>query len=169
MLRATFNANNFGGRLEGGYRFATPVVGVTPYAAVQAQSFRTPDYSETAASGSAQFALNYGAQSSTATRTELGAWLDKPRAAARRRARAARPRRLGERPGRRADLGAAFQALPGSSFTVPARRRRAIWRWSRPARNCACRQRSRSAPSSTASSPARAQTYSGAGFVRYAW
>jgi hypothetical protein len=28
------------------HRFGTPIVGVTPYAAVQAQSFRTPGYSE---------------------------------------------------------------------------------------------------------------------------
>ena len=41
-LTASFNAQSFGGRLEGGYRFATIYGGLTPYAAIQAQSFRTP-------------------------------------------------------------------------------------------------------------------------------
>ena len=33
-------------RLEGGYRFGTPYGGITPYAAIQAQSFHTPGYAE---------------------------------------------------------------------------------------------------------------------------
>jgi autotransporter-like protein len=45
-LTASFNAQSYGGRLEGGYRFATFYGGVTPYAAIQAQSFHTPGYSE---------------------------------------------------------------------------------------------------------------------------
>jgi uncharacterized protein with beta-barrel porin domain len=51
-------------------------IGVTPYAAAQVQSFRLPGYTETAASGSGQFALSYEARTTTATRTELGAWFD---------------------------------------------------------------------------------------------
>ena len=46
-LTASFNAQSFGARVESGYRFATIFGGLTPYAAVQAQSFRTPSYSET--------------------------------------------------------------------------------------------------------------------------
>jgi outer membrane autotransporter protein len=38
-LTADFNAQSYGGRLEGGYRFAVPYVGITPYAAIQAQDF----------------------------------------------------------------------------------------------------------------------------------
>jgi autotransporter-associated beta strand protein len=45
-LTASFEAQSFGGRIEGGYRFAVANAGVTPYAAAQAQSFRTPAYSE---------------------------------------------------------------------------------------------------------------------------
>ena len=33
QLRAKFNANAFSGRVEGGYRFVTPAMGITPYAA----------------------------------------------------------------------------------------------------------------------------------------
>jgi uncharacterized protein with beta-barrel porin domain len=82
-LAAQFDANSIGGRLEGGYRFAVPNVswwsgqsGLTPYAAVQAQSFRTPSFSETALSGSSVFALSFNARTITTTRTELGTWLD---------------------------------------------------------------------------------------------
>ena len=46
-LSASFNAQSLGGRVEGGYRFGTIYGGLTPYAAIQAQGFRTPSYSET--------------------------------------------------------------------------------------------------------------------------
>jgi outer membrane autotransporter protein len=46
-LTADFNAQSYGGRLEGGYRFATLYGAIAPYAAIQAQSFHTPSYNET--------------------------------------------------------------------------------------------------------------------------
>jgi outer membrane autotransporter protein len=52
-LTADFNAQSFGGRVESGYRLATPFAELTPYAAVQAQSFRTPSYSETMSAAAA--------------------------------------------------------------------------------------------------------------------
>jgi outer membrane autotransporter protein len=76
-LKASFDAQSFGGRIEGGYRLMFNPATVTPYAALQAQSFRLPGYAETAASGSPQFALAYNAQTSTATRAELGSWLSR--------------------------------------------------------------------------------------------
>ena len=82
-LTASFSAQSVGGRLEGGYRFAIPGIldpsgfGITPYAAVQVQTFHTPSYSETAVSGSPIFALAYDARTTTAVRTELGSWIDK--------------------------------------------------------------------------------------------
>jgi len=81
-LAAEFAANDIGGRLEGGYRFAIPSMGwpgqsgLTPYAAVQVQAFRTPSYNETALSGSPRFPLSYNARTITTTRTELGSWFD---------------------------------------------------------------------------------------------
>ena len=77
-LSGKFNANNFGGRIEGGYRFvvppiyALPELGITPYGALQAQILRTPSYNE---SGSI-FARSYDGFSTTGTRTEIGTWLD---------------------------------------------------------------------------------------------
>ena len=124
-LAADFAANDIAGRLEGGYRFAIPSVGwpgqsgLTPYAAVQVQAFRTPSYGETALSGSSVFALSYDARTITTTRTELGTWLDW-----------SIPVDYGTRLtllGRAAwahddwsapNITAGFLALPGSSFVV---------------------------------------------------
>jgi uncharacterized protein with beta-barrel porin domain len=78
-LTASFKANNLGGRIEGGYRFAVPALyslptfGITPYAALQGQAYFTPAYSENASS---IFARSYDARTYTAYRTELGAWFD---------------------------------------------------------------------------------------------
>ena len=58
-----------------GYRVGTPAGAITPYAALQAQSFHTPSYSETDVNGGG-FALTYNARTATATRSELGARFD---------------------------------------------------------------------------------------------
>ena len=118
-LTATFNAHSFGGRLESGYKFDVPFVSITPYAALQMQQFRTPSYSETAASGSNAFALSYDAKSTTSTRTELGIWLDKMFALDRGNMLAIRTRAAWAHDhSSDQNTSAAFQALPGSSFTM---------------------------------------------------
>jgi uncharacterized protein with beta-barrel porin domain len=124
-LAANFDANEIGGRLEGGYRFAIPSLGwpgwsgLTPYAAVQVQSFRTPSYSETALSGASVFALSYNARTITTTRTELGSWLDWSipvdyGTTLSLRGRAAWAHDEWSAP----NITAGFQALPGSIFVV---------------------------------------------------
>jgi uncharacterized protein with beta-barrel porin domain len=75
-LTANFNAQSYGGRLEGGYRFGTPYGGITPYAAVQAQSFQTPGYTETGLIPDG-FALTFNGRDATDTRSELGARFDR--------------------------------------------------------------------------------------------
>ena len=124
-LTADFTANNIGGRVEGGYRFAVPGVlgwpgqfGITPYAAGQVQSFHMPSYSEGAASGSSIFALSYDARTTTTARTELGARFDWSMpitydATLALRARAAWAHDYWSSP----SVTATFQALPGASFT----------------------------------------------------
>ena len=83
QLSANFDGQSYGARLEAGYRFAvvpklgTPF-GVTPYAALQAQDFHTPSYSETDVTGGG-FGLSYAAMNATDVRSELGARLDDPR------------------------------------------------------------------------------------------
>ena len=118
-LEAHFDAHSWGGRVEGGYRFGIPAWGVTPYAAVQVQSVRTPAYAESATFGSSAFALSYNAQTTTDTRTELGAWTDARHLLADGTALLVRSRAAWVRdydPGRH--VGAVFRTLPGAAFTV---------------------------------------------------
>nr|WP_245332651.1 autotransporter outer membrane beta-barrel domain-containing protein [Bradyrhizobium erythrophlei] len=96
QLRARFNANAFSGRVEGGYRFVTPWMGLTPYAAGQFTTFDLPAYTEQALSGANTFALNYASKGVTATRSELGVRTDKSPGRCRTRSSpcAAAPRQL---------------------------------------------------------------------------
>jgi hypothetical protein len=121
-LTAAFAANDVGGRIEGGYRFAIPGVinlpglGVTPYGALQGQYFIAPSYQET---GGSTFALAYNRQTASMIQTELGAWFDETvaldngaRLALWTRAAWAHDRWAGT------DMTAGFQSIPGSAFTV---------------------------------------------------
>jgi outer membrane autotransporter protein len=117
-LTADFNAQSLGGRLESGYRFATWYGGVTPYAAIQAQSFHTPGYAETDVTNGG-FGLAYNSRTGSDTRSELGGRFD--------RALAVYANAVLSFRGRLAwahdwvsdpTLAAAFQTLPGASFLV---------------------------------------------------
>jgi uncharacterized protein with beta-barrel porin domain len=168
-LTANFNGQSFGGRVEGGYRFAMPIAGVTPYAAVQVQSFHAPGYSETDVLGGG-FGLAFAARSATDTRSELGSRFYKqmvvsPDAVLALRARAAWAHDWVSDP----MLTASFQALPGASFIVNG----AI-----PAKDSALTSvgaelRYRNGWSLMAKFDgelaSRAQTYAGTGTVRYSW
>jgi autotransporter-associated beta strand protein len=117
-LQARFNANAVSGRVEGGYRFVTPWMGVTPYAAGQFTTIVLPAYAEQAIAGTGNFALAYAAQTATDARSELGARTD--------RSYAMRDGVLILR-GRLAwahdfttnrNVGAVFQSLPGTFFVM---------------------------------------------------
>ncbi|MGA2290055.1 autotransporter outer membrane beta-barrel domain-containing protein, partial [Bradyrhizobium sp.] len=75
-LTAQFAAQSYGGRIEGGYRLATAFGGVSPYAAAQLQSFRTPAYAESDLTGGG-FGLAYASRNATDTRSELGGRFDR--------------------------------------------------------------------------------------------
>jgi outer membrane autotransporter protein len=117
-LRARFDAHTFAARAEGGYRFVTRLMGVTPYAAVQATAFHLPAYAESAVTGSNQFALAFASRDPTDVRSELGARFDQTlpmrdsllvlrgRAAWAHDSNTDRP------------VTPTFQSLPGSSFTI---------------------------------------------------
>ena len=118
QLRARFDANAWSGRLEGGYRFVSPVMGITPYAAGQFTTFELPSYAEGVVSGASTFALSYGAKSVTDARSELGIRTDKSwalqDAVLTLRGRIAWAHDYD--PDR--SIAATFQALPGASFVV---------------------------------------------------
>jgi uncharacterized protein with beta-barrel porin domain len=120
QLQARFNANAYSGRLEGGYRFVSPWIGVgiTPYAAAQFTTFDLPAYAEQAIAGTNNFALAYGAKSVTDPRSELGFRADKSYAVQdgvltlRGRLAWAHDYTTDR------SIGATFQTLPGASFVV---------------------------------------------------
>jgi len=118
QLRAEFNAGAFSGRVESGYRFVTPWMGVTPYAAGQFTNFDLPAYAEAAVSGANTFALAYNAKSVTDSRSELGLRTDKSFAMQNGiltlRGRLAWAHDFN--PDR--NIAATFQTLPGASFVV---------------------------------------------------
>jgi uncharacterized protein with beta-barrel porin domain len=121
QLRAEFNANALSGRAEGGYRLVAPWVGglgITPYAAAQFTTLAFPAYAEQILSGTNTFALAYGSNNVTDTRSELGIRTDKSFAAENSvvtlRGRFAWAHDYN--PDRAA--AATFQSLPGASFVV---------------------------------------------------
>lgn len=168
-LTARFDAQSYGGRIEGGYRVVTPLVAITPYAALQVQSFRTPAYSETDLTGGG-FGLAYDARSATDTRGEVGARFDRamlvaPGTALMLRGRLAFAHDWVSNPA----LSAVFQTLPGASFIVNG---------ATPAKDTAlvstgadlhfARGITLSAKFDGAFAD-RAQTYTGTGTLRYRW
>jgi uncharacterized protein with beta-barrel porin domain len=117
QLTASFNAQSYGGRLEGGYRYGMAGFGVTPYAALQTQWFHTPDYRETDLTGGG-FGLAYNGMTANDTRSELGARFDHLQLVDGMplllRARVAWAHDWVSNP----SLTATFQTLPGASFIV---------------------------------------------------
>lgn len=118
QLQGRFRADTYSGRLEGGYRFATPYMGLTPYGALQVISVRLPNYAEQSLVSNGQFALAYAGQTTIDTRGELGVRSDKSFALAdgmlMLRGRAAwahdyNPDRA---------VSAVFETLPGANFVV---------------------------------------------------
>ena len=168
-LRAEFNANAFSGRIEGGYRFATPWMGVTPYAAGQFTVFSLPSYAEQALSGSSAFALSYAAKDVTDPRTELGVRTDKSYAMHNGililRGRFAWAHDFNTD---RA-IAAVFQTLPGASFVVNG----AAQSHDSALTTASAEMRWLNGWSAAASFEGEfsgiSQSYAGKGVVRYAW
>jgi autotransporter-associated beta strand protein len=168
-LTARFNAQNYSARAEAGYRVGTPMIGITPYAAGQAQSLQTPNYTETDVTGGG-FGLAYTAQTASDLRSELGARFDAltvigAGSAIVWRARAAWAHDWVSDP----SLLATFTALPGANFTVTGATAAA----NSALASAGAELRVTPQLSVTAkfdSQIARsAQTYAGTGTVRYVW
>jgi autotransporter-associated beta strand protein/T5SS/PEP-CTERM-associated repeat protein len=168
-LYSSFNAESVGGRAETGYRIAGAVAAVTPYAAVQAQNFHTPTYSETDITGGG-FGLTYNARNATDTRSELGARFDRLfllnwNAVLALRGKIAWAHDWITDP----SLLPTFEALPGASFIVNG---------ATPAKNSALTSAGAELRLINGISllgkfdgefAAHSQTYAGTGTVRYVW
>ena len=168
-LYASFNAESIGGRAEAGYRIPNAVAAITPYAALQAQNFHTPSYSETDYSGG-DFGLTYNANNATDTRSELGARFDRAilvnwNVVLALRGKVAWAHDWISDP----NLLPSFEALPGASFIVNG---------ATPAKNSALTSAGAELRLINGVSllgkfdgefAAHAQTYAGTGTVRYVW
>jgi T5SS/PEP-CTERM-associated repeat protein len=169
MLHASFHPQALTARLEAGRGFATPAVGVTPYAGLQSTTFVLPSYGETATSGSNQFALSYSSHNVTATRAELGARFDKvyavQGAVLTLKARTAWAHDWNTA----RSATASFQTLPGASFIVNG---------AQPSANAALVSLGGEmnwgrgwtvAANFDGEFAASGQTYAGKGTIKYAW
>ena len=168
-LRANFKTNAISGRLEGGYRVATAVGDVTPYAAGQFTTYRLPSYMEQVAFGAGTFALNYSGKDVTATRSELGMKAEKavPMTDATLMLRG----RLAWAHDFNTDrnVQATFQALPGSAFVVNGATPAADTALTTIAAEMAWRNGWSTSITADAQLSDTTHSYSGKGVVRYSW
>ncbi|SMX57720.1 putative outer membrane autotransporter barrel [Bradyrhizobium sp. ORS 285] len=171
QLRASFDANTFSGRLEGGYRIISPWMGfgITPYAAAQFTTINLPAYAEGAVAGANTFALRFGSQSVTDTRSELGIRTDKAYALTdgifTLRSRFAWAYDFN--PSRSA--GATFQTLPGASFVVNGARQAQNSALTTVAAEMKWKNGWSAAASFEGEFSDVTRSYAGKGIVRYAW
>ena len=112
---ANFGAHNVGGHIEAGYRLGW----ITPFAALRGQYYWSPAYSERTVAGVSTFALDYAARTATSLRSELGAQVEwsntfNEDTTLVLRLRGAWAHEFGSN----SAVTAAFQSVPGSSFTV---------------------------------------------------
>ena len=116
QLNAAINANAYSGRLEGGYRFALPWLGIAPYAAAQITTFRLPSNTAQPPYAANAFPIASGSDGFTNSRTELGLRTSTSFALSgsvmslRGRLAWARDFSAGQ------SIPAAFQSLPGQGF-----------------------------------------------------
>jgi outer membrane autotransporter protein len=114
-IRGSYNAHSLNARAELGSRFGTPHVGLTPFAAVQYQSFRAPAYDERATGAAVPFALSFSASTTDALRSEAGVWFDaSPAHELRLRARVAWAHNFTDT----AVSTASFTSIPSGPFVV---------------------------------------------------
>jgi outer membrane autotransporter protein len=124
ILGAAYDAEDIGGRIEGGYSFTFDETRViSPYSAFVGDSYRQPAYSETVISGSPIMSASFGSKSIPVTHAELGLRFGqyfalKDGKSLSLDAVGAWEHELDDNP----YVIASFQAFPDSSFAVPGTR-----------------------------------------------
>jgi len=168
-LHAQFTAHAVSGRIEGGSRFATPWMGITPYAAGQFTTYGLPAYAEQVVAGAGTFALNYAAKDVTASRSELGVRTDRSYALADAlltlRGRVAWAHDFNTD----RNVTAVFQALPGASFVVNGAAQARDAALTSAAAELRWRNGWSAAATFEGEFDAISRSYAGKGVVRYAW
>jgi uncharacterized protein with beta-barrel porin domain len=117
-LQGRFRVNSLSERAEFGNRWDYQTIGVTPFLAGQLTTLFLPSYSETATSGTTNFALNYGSKTVTDPRTELGLRFDKSYDLQDGSVTLKSSVAYVYDYNTRRNINATFQSLPGASFTV---------------------------------------------------
>ncbi|MDO9411135.1 MAG: autotransporter domain-containing protein [Pseudolabrys sp.] len=119
--RGSFHSDQLGGRIEVGHRYVVNGYGITPFAAIQASTVWQDGYTETSVTSTGApgvFGLTYGSQTTTSLPTFLGVQVDNRVAIGSAlwtpSLRAAWVHEF--RP--QTQVSAAFNAIPGSGFTV---------------------------------------------------
>ncbi|MFD2181862.1 autotransporter outer membrane beta-barrel domain-containing protein [Rhodoplanes azumiensis] len=176
-LSARYKASTLSGRAETGWRIAPwpdAAVGLAPYGALQVSRFLLPGYQESAVAGSSQFALAYDSQTTTNLRSELGVRLDAAVPLAHGllgdglitlRGRLAWAHDTNtERP-----VTAAFQMLPGATFTVSGARPAADSALATAGAEMRWRNGVSLAGTFEGEFSDTTRTYAGKGTLRYAW
>jgi outer membrane autotransporter protein len=168
-LRANFKTNAISGRLEGGYKVATAIVDVTPYAAGQFTSFHLPSYAEQVAFGTNTFALGYNGKDVTATRSELGVRTEKAvpltDSTLMLRSRVAWAHDFNTD----RNVQATFLTLPGASFVVNGASPAADTALTTIAAETLWRNGWSASVTADAQLSDTTRSYSGKGVVRYSW
>jgi uncharacterized protein with beta-barrel porin domain len=168
-IRASYDSQNYGARVETGYRYGVqPGTEVMPYAAAAIQYVHTPGYSETDLTGGGQ-GITYNTLNTTFTTSEIGARLGAFQVVngvpVLLHARAAWVHEWNDG----SSVNGVFQALPGIAFTLAG---------ATPPRDSALTTLEatlRLAPRWTATArfdgslASTAQTYAGTGELRYRW
>jgi outer membrane autotransporter protein len=114
-IKGSYSAHSLNTRAELGSRFGTPHVGLTPFAAVQYQSFHAPAYDERATGAAVPFALSFAANTTEALRSEVGVWFDaSPAHELRLRARVAWAHNFTDTP----MATGSFTSIPSGPFVV---------------------------------------------------
>jgi outer membrane autotransporter protein len=76
IVSSRFESDGLTVRVETGYRFDAGAARIVPFAAVQASVLEVGAYTETTTSGPGDFALSYGAHSTTSLQSDLGLQID---------------------------------------------------------------------------------------------
>ncbi|MGE3306703.1 MAG: autotransporter domain-containing protein [Rhizobiaceae bacterium] len=119
-LTANFNAHTLSGRIESGYRWGSASA-IIPYAALQGGSYHLPAYAEASAIGG-PFGLAYARQNQGFLRTELGASFEHAMPMENMTLKLSGRAAWAWNAVNARAVTAAFQALPGQTFTTEGAR-----------------------------------------------
>ena len=162
---SNFVAHNIAGEVEVGRRFGL----FTPYAGLRGQSVTTPAHGETTVAGNSFYALSYNEQTVLTGIAELGVRFDWTTDLEAGTLSLHSGLALVQTLGSNTNVGAAFQALPGSGFTVKGASANGAAVKLAAGLDLALDQGFSIGAAVEGQFSANSQSYSGTGHLRYRW